>query len=70
MITTNSPFHYFQKQYDKFINLRRIENTFEDFDTNFINIQTKIIYEETKQALKRKETPFIMRSLHNEIINV
>ncbi len=47
-----------------------IENIFEDFDTNFINIQSKIIYDETKLALIRKEAPFIIRSFHDNIIKV
>lgn len=66
----HSPFAYFQKQYDKFINIRLLENSFEDFDKNFIGIQTKIIYEEAKEALTKKETPYVMRSFHEDLLHV
>jgi hypothetical protein len=64
------PFEYLNRKYEKFIDTRIIESNFEDFDINHINIQIKIIYEDLRDALEKKEIPFLLRSLHKEIFKI
>ena len=64
------PFEYLNRKYEKFIDTRIIETNFEDFDINHIHIQIKIIYEEIRNSLEKKEIPFLLRSLHKEIFKV
>ena len=64
------PFEYLNRKYEKFIDTRIIETNFEDFDINHIHIQIKIIYEDIRNSLEKKEIPFLLRSLHKEIFKV
>lgn len=64
------PFEYLNRKYEKFIDTRIVETNFEDFDINHIHIQIKIIYEDLRNALERKEIPFLLRSMHKEVFKI
>ena len=66
----NFPFEFLYRKYETFFDTRIIENNFEDFDVNHISIQIKVIYEDLRNALEKKEIPFLLRSLHKEVFMV
>lgn len=66
----NFGFDYLNRKYEKFFDTRILENQFEDFDTNYLHVQIKVIYDDLKNALENKEIPFILKSMHPNVFKI
>jgi len=65
IIQSKNPFNKIKNLFINYRTSKNLSKTFEDYSEFHLSDQAKIIYEDTRKALIRKEYPILIRSLTN-----